>query len=80
MVIHHYPMPRQGCHRKRYMAAFNTQLPAKTLEIRRWCHETFGPSGHRIDTDEIIWVDDVKHGEIVFDREENLMLFVLKWS
>ena len=80
MHIYHYPIPREGCHRKRYMAAFKKQDPKKILEIRKWCYQTFGTPGIRVDTDTIVWQDDVQNGEIVFDREENLMLFVLKFG
>ena len=62
------------------MASFNYQLPKKYSEIRRWCFETFGPPGPLPDTAEVRWVDDIKFGEIIFQREEDLMLFVLKWQ
>ena len=80
MQIHHYPIPRQGCGRIRYMASFNKQLPHKTAEIRRWCFETFGPPGMLVNTVEIRWLDDVKYGEIVFQHEADLMMFLLRWS
>jgi hypothetical protein len=80
MRIYHYAMPREGCHRIRYMAAFKGQSAERTTEIRKWCYQTFGTPGIRVDTDEIIWQDGVQNGEIVFDREENLMLFVLKFG
>lgn len=80
MHIHHYPIPRTGCDRIRYMAAFNKQLPHRTTEIRRWCFESFGPPGYLSHIDETRWQDDVKYGEIVFQREEDLTLFLLRWS
>jgi hypothetical protein len=81
MFIHHYPIPeRYGGYPVSYMASFHKQAPAKTAEIRRWCFETFGPPGYLVNTAETRWTDDVKHGEIVFQREADFMLFVLKWS
>lgn len=80
MQIHHYPIPRKGCERLHYMASFNKQVPHHTAEIRRWCFETFGPPGPLVNTAETRWIDDVRYGEIVFQREQDLMLFVLKWQ
>jgi hypothetical protein len=73
MFIHHYPIPRTGCDRIRYMASFSQVDPKKVKAIRQWCFEAFGQAGGR-------WQDDVYHGEIVFQREDDLMLFVLRWS
>ena len=80
MRVHHYPMPRQGCDRIRYMASFNYQLPKKSGEIRQWCIDTYGAPGCLPQSTEIRWLDDIKYGEIVFQREADLMLFLLRWS
>ena len=80
MQIHHYPIPDHVEGRQRYMAAFRRQDPKKIKEIRQWCYNTYGDPGHQVNTAEIRWIDDVGAGEVVFRREEDLLLFVLKWS
>ena len=81
MLIHHYIMDSQD-DAKRYMAAFPAGgIPfTKTREIQRWCHQTFGESGYRPLTDEIRWEDGARYGEIIFYRESDLIMFLLRWE
>jgi hypothetical protein len=84
MFIHHYPLPRAGCERIRYMATFHKprhqSLGPTEQELQRWCYETYGPPGFRVNTHDMRWKDAIKYGEIEFEREADLMLFLLKWQ
>ena len=79
MNIHHYPLPMLGCSRISYMAAFDMPHHAKTNEIRRWCVKMFGQAGYSAETAESRWTDRIKFGEIVFQYQEDLALFLLRW-
>ena len=64
----------------RWMAAFTNKNIDITQEIQQWCYNAFGPPGFKVNTDEIRWTDGAVRGEIIFGREEDLMLFMLKWQ
>jgi len=81
MLIHHYIMDSQD-DTKRYMAVFpSIEIPfAKTREILRWCHQTFGEPGYRSLTAETCWEEGARYGEIIFHRESDLIMFLLRWE
>lgn len=76
MIIHRY----QPAYKPYYVAAFPMQSVEKSNEIRRWCVETFGQPGLRVDTHEVRWKDEVRYGEVRFDRESDLIMFILRWE
>jgi hypothetical protein len=77
MLIHSYQPP----YKDYFVAAFQSPLmPFIELEIGQWCYNSFGPSGYRKGTGEVRWRDDIHYGEVTFSREEDLTLFLLKWS
>jgi hypothetical protein len=81
MLIHHFKVVESGHIRcRRYIAAFRRQDEERTTEIRKWCWQTFGQAGYRVNSDETRWADSLKHGEIMFEREEDLAVFLLKWA
>ena len=80
MFIHHYPIPDHSKGGQRYMAAFKRQDPKKIAEIRKWCYTTYGEPGYQVNNAEIRWIDDVSAGEVVFNRESDLMMFLLRWQ
>ncbi len=83
MFIHVYPFIHPADpYTQRFMAAFaaSKQHPSDQHKIRQWCYETFGGAGYCADTNEIRWHDSIHFGEIEFNREEDLSLFLLKWG
>ena len=80
MQIHHYTLPGYDGHGNSYIAAFRTQPPNKVTEIRKWCYNTYGEPGYRVDSAEIRWQDGVSRGEVLFNREGDLMMFLLRWG
>jgi len=61
------------------VAAFSTSKDA-VAEIRKWCYNVYGPPGYNHLTAQIRWKDYIDHGEVLFDKREDLSLFLLKWS
>ena len=56
------------------VAAFSNS--AQNLdEIKDWCYNTYGESNY-----DAGWIDLIKHGEVVFKRDSDLNLFLLRWS
>ena len=54
---------------------------ANTLaELKNWCYMTYGPDGWRHNTQQVRWRDNIANGEIRFSREDDLALFLLRWS
>ena len=49
-------------------------------DITQWCYRAFGPAGYQAMTDEIRWQDSIQYGKIVFSREQDLTMFILRWS
>jgi len=45
----------------------------KFLEMRQWCYDTYGKPGDR-------WKDGIAYGEVLFNAEKDLTLFLLKWA
>jgi len=41
---------------------------------------TDGPDGWRHNTQQVRWRDNIANGEIRFSREDDLALFLLRWS
>lgn len=81
MKIHHYKMHTDYYYQlPQFTAAFPRPNENQSQEIRRWCYNTYGVPGIRVDTDEMRWRDGILYGEIVFQREEDLSMFLLKWS
>lgn len=60
-----------------YRADFT--LPKNYREIIEWCHTTFGQPGFLQDST-ARWADDIWYGEVYFRDNEDLMMFVLRWS
>ena len=79
MFIHTYSLKNDvnGCGSGPYgggpwhVASFARQK--NYYEIGEWCYETFGEPDFR-------WADEIFYGEVYFKHEEDLMLFVLRWS
>lgn len=65
---------------KLYMAAFANPKSTMSDEIRRWCYQTFGEPGHDVDTFYTRWEDNITNGEVIFSRESDLMMFLLRWQ
>lgn len=86
MFVHHYQTNYFATGRRNdapvHVAAFqHSQFRAdEQHKIRQWCYETFGSSGYLVNTDEVRWIDSIHFGEIEFSREEDLAVFLLKWS
>ncbi len=76
MIIHYY----KALYKNYFVAAFPMQPVTVQNEIRRWCYNTFGEEGYKVNTAEVRWKDDIKTGEVRFDRESDLLAFVLKWT
>lgn len=62
-----------------HVAAFNSPKENRA-EITRWCYRTFGPAGRPNGATETRWKDSIRFGEIYFSREEDLLIFTLRWS
>ncbi len=56
------------------VAAFSRSTP-NVNEIREWCYNAYGHPGY-----EQGWIDMFTYGEVIFQREEDLQLFLLRWS
>lgn len=78
MKIHHYK--RFANNTYYFVAAFPAPDINLTYEIRKWCYEAYGLPNYKPDTVETRWEDDVKYGEITFERESDLTLFLLRWQ
>ena len=76
MFIHRYKPP----YKNYYVAAFPMQPTEKQDEMRIWCYQTFGNPGYKAHTPDIRWVDDIGSGEIRFNRESDLAMFLLRWE
>jgi len=61
-----------------YVAAFTT--PKNYYDIAKWCYNTFGEPGFIHNTQRTRWADDIHYGEIYFSNEEDLLMFILRWS
>lgn len=48
----------------------------RNLEIRFWCYEQWGPSGYH---QPVIW-DERSDGMFIFDDEDKLTMFRLRWG
>lgn len=60
----------------RYVAAFSPRSGIELgwlYDLREWCKEAYGLAGAR-------WRDQIIYGEIHFTNEEDLSLFLLRWS
>ena len=81
MFIRHYVMDSQD-DVKRYMAVFPaSEIPVtKRLEILRWCHKTFGKPEYGPLTVETRWEEHTRYGEVIFYRESDLIMFLLRWE
>jgi hypothetical protein len=75
MIIHYYKPPYKDYH----IAAFHSPVENER-ELGRWCYDNFGPSGYQPDIAQVRWNDNIHYGEIRFDRESDLALFLLRWS
>lgn len=78
MFIHTYVI--YGWYAPRHVADFPVMNRDKVNEIRRWCWEAFGSEGHNINTMQTRWKDCIDAGEIMFEREEDLAMFILRWA
>lgn len=77
MRIHSYQPP----YKDYFVAAFQSPLPIPDArEMGQWCYNAFGPSGYRVGTGEVRWRDNIHYGEVTFSHEEDLTLFLLRWS
>lgn len=48
-------------------------------QVREWCYNTYGIPARPNNLDSR-WEDDLWWGEIRFKHEEDLVLFVMRWS
>lgn len=49
--------------------------------VRKWCYETYGSPGLRPESMYTRWRDfSLQIGRVYFAREEDVSLFLLKWS
>lgn len=66
-----------------HIAAFSNPGTRASLELAAWCSNTFGPSGGNFG-DPIEWGyrwrNGIHYGEIEFTDEQDLALFILRWS
>ena len=71
MLIHRY----QDTVTTRHVASFNSGITNldRNVAIRKWCWETFGPTGER-------WRDQTYYGEVDFRDESDLLFFLLRWQ
>jgi hypothetical protein len=49
-------------------------------EIQKWCYQTYGEQGLRVNTLDIVWLDELDSGSVSFNRERDLAMFLLRWS
>lgn len=80
MLVHHYFEHVDYLEKGFHVAAFPEQHPSVDMEIKRWCWQMFGQEGYMVNSNEIRWKDSIEYGEIRFQREEDLSLFLLKWA
>lgn len=64
-----------------WVVAFEHTIPKMDSvdQIREWCYNAYGIPARPNNRDSR-WEDDIWWGEIRFKHEEDLMLFVLRWS
>ncbi len=82
MFIHTYAQPhdwRGDPDTTWLVAAFETPRQNRP-EITKWCYQTFGPPGMNHLTHQIRWKDSIQYGEVYFSNQEDLTMFVLRWS
>ena len=53
-------------------------------EIVKWCYDQFGPGlgRYRVDNSPFThrWINDIEYNEIRFSEEQDVVLFILRWS
>lgn len=76
MIIHYY----KPTYKNYIVAAFPMQNVDTQLEMRKWCTQTFGPAGYLIDKDIVRWTDEIGFGEIRFNKDSDLAMFLLRWE
>ena len=69
MFIHVY---NEHWNQGHYVAAFRAGVDT-LAEIKQWCYATYGNPGHR-------WIDNVHFGEALFNNQQDLEWFLLRWS
>lgn len=71
MFIHNY---KEG--KGYWVAAFGTgKMSVNQLaDIAKWCYNTFGDPGT------LRYIEDAQWGEVRFQNEADLALFLLKWN
>lgn len=84
MFIHAYEVPVDVLNfddEVWYVAAFNQPHKVdEVLAMTKWCHQTFGESGHNHLTCQTRWKDEIVYGEVYFKNKDDLLMFVLRWS
>jgi hypothetical protein len=50
------------------------------LKLWKWCKKNYGNPGYDDETGSNRWVDNIKQCEIMLTRDEDLTLFLLRWS
>lgn len=63
-----------------HVVEFDSVSVDEITAIRKWCHDTYGASGLRLDSMYTRWRDMAKIGRIYFAREEDVGIFMMKWS
>lgn len=72
MFIHTHP---DGIYHDWTIAAFQPNNDKHKKEIKQWCYNTYGHPGY-----DVGWMDMIVYGEVIFKRESDLNLFLLKWQ
>ena len=49
-------------------------------EIQKWCFEVYGPSGIAVDRWTARWFDDLQWNQVIFTKEKDFTMFLLRWS
>jgi hypothetical protein len=81
MFIHTYDLKEDtdgGGDGPWHVAAF--ALPKNYKSIIEWCYQTFGTPDWNHLTKQTRWKNQIFYGEVYFCREEDLVLFLLRWA
>lgn len=63
-----------------HTVSWNKDVDIDPKEVRKWCKKNFGKSGYDESTGSNRWLDYTKSNEVVLTHDDDLTLFILRWS
>ena len=69
-----------GSKRNLHTVSWKGRGEVDTKEIHDWCIETFGNAGYQEEIERSRWLDNTEDSEIILCNDEDLTLFLLRWS